>query len=119
MGTATLIDGPLPFVDAAMLIGATALTVGVLGHGIYQAVKANFQQKAKAKAQATTSSSKDTTIRALNATGTVIAVRDGVTHVSVRAAPYMGTLQNWITIGSSHPCTFAVQSVVIKWDGGN
>jgi len=59
-----------------------------------------------------------TTIDALNATGKVIAIQDSPTHVSVIPAPHIGTLQNWIDTGSSHPCTEAVRSVVIKWDGG-
>jgi len=57
-----------------------------------------------------------TTIGALNATGMVVAVRDGLTHVSVKPAPHMGTLQDWINTGSSHPCTAAVKSVVIPWE---
>lgn len=59
-----------------------------------------------------------TTMGALNSTGKVIAIQDGPTHVSVIPAPHMGTLQNWIDTGSTHPCTEAVRSVVIKWDGG-
>ena len=58
-----------------------------------------------------------TTIGRLNSTGKVIAIQDGLTHVSVIPAPHMGTLQNWIDTGSSHPCTEAVKSVVIKWNG--
>lgn len=59
-----------------------------------------------------------TTIAALNSTGVVIAYQDGPTHISVVPSPGMGTLQDWIDTGSSHPCTFAVQTVVVKWDGG-
>lgn len=59
-----------------------------------------------------------TTMGALNSTGKVIAIQDGLTHVSVIPAPHMGSLQNWIDTGSSHPCTEAVRSVVVKWDGG-
>lgn len=39
MGAGTFADGPLPFADAAMLIGAAVLTVGVIGYGTYQATK--------------------------------------------------------------------------------
>ena len=56
-----------------------------------------------------------TTIEALNSTGVVYAVKDGVTHVSVR--PVSGTMEDWINAGSSSIWTQAVKSVVIKWDG--
>lgn len=59
-----------------------------------------------------------TTIEALNSTGKLIAIQDKPNHVSVIPALHMGTLQNWIDTGSSHPCTEAVKSVVVKWDGG-
>ncbi len=58
-----------------------------------------------------------TTIEALNATGMVIAFQDKPNHVCVIPAPHMGTLQEWIETGSSHPCTWAVKAVVIKWGG--
>lgn len=58
-----------------------------------------------------------TTMEALNATGLVYAVRDGVTHVSV--IPIGGTMENRINAGSSSVWTQAVKSVVIKWDGAN
>ncbi|MFR8011648.1 MAG: hypothetical protein ACLU8W_07820 [Clostridia bacterium] len=58
-----------------------------------------------------------TTIEALNATGIVYAVQDKPTHVSVR--PVDGTMDDWISAGSSSVWTQAVKSVVIKWDGGN
>ena len=58
-----------------------------------------------------------TTIGALNSTGMLIAIHDGPNHVSVIPAPTMGTLQEWIRTGPSHPCTAAVKSVVIKWKG--
>ena len=57
-----------------------------------------------------------TTIEALNATGIVYAVQDGLTHVSVR--PVGATTEDWIRIGSLSVWTQAVRSVVIKWDGG-
>ena len=56
-----------------------------------------------------------TTIEDLNATGLVYAVRDGVTHVSVR--PIGGTMDDWINAGSSSIWTRAIKSVVTKWDG--
>ena len=58
-----------------------------------------------------------TTIEAINATGVVYAVQDGVNHVSVH--PIGGTLKDWHNAGSSSVWTQAVKSVVIKWDGGN
>lgn len=58
-----------------------------------------------------------TTIEALNATGIVVAIQDKPNHVSVMPASYIGTLQEWIDTGASHPCTLAVKSVVVKWDG--
>ena len=58
-----------------------------------------------------------TTIEALNATGLVYAVRDNVTHVSVR--PVGGTMEDWINAGADSVWTQAVKSVVIKWDGVN
>ena len=56
-----------------------------------------------------------TTIEDLNSTGLVYAVRDGITHVSVR--PVGGSIQDWIDAGSSSVWTQAVKSVVVKWDG--
>lgn len=56
-----------------------------------------------------------TTIEALNATGLVYAVPDGVTYVSVR--PVGGTMDDWINEGSGSIWTQAVKSVVVKWDG--
>ena len=57
-----------------------------------------------------------TTIEALNATGVVYAVQDGLTHVSVR--PVGAPMEAWINAGSGSIWTQAVKSVVIKWDGG-
>ena len=54
-----------------------------------------------------------TTIEALNATGLVYAVRDGVTHVSVR--PIGGTMDDWINEGPNSKWTLAIQSVVTKY----
>ena len=56
-----------------------------------------------------------TTIEALNATGVVYAVQDGVTHVSVR--PVGATMGDWINAGPGSIWTQAVRSVTIKWDG--
>ncbi|MBR6666207.1 MAG: RHS repeat-associated core domain-containing protein [Lachnospiraceae bacterium] len=39
-GGATLSDGPLPFGDIVGLAGATLLTVGAIGYGVYQAAQA-------------------------------------------------------------------------------
>lgn len=58
-----------------------------------------------------------TTIKALNATGTVVAIRDGYTHVSVVPAPGAGTMSDWIELGKKHPATWACKSVAIKWKG--
>ena len=58
-----------------------------------------------------------TTIEALNATGVVYAVCDGVGHVSVH--PIGGTLEDWHNAGSSAIWITAVKSVVVKWNGGN
>ena len=57
-----------------------------------------------------------TTIKALNVTGVVYAVQDGLTHVSVR--PVGAPMEAWINAGSGSIWTQAVKSVVIKWDGG-
>ena len=56
-----------------------------------------------------------TTIEALNATGIVYAVQDGVTHVSVY--PVGGTMADWVSAGPSSIWTQAVKLVTIKWDG--
>ena len=56
-----------------------------------------------------------TTIEALNATGVVRAYQDRIGHV--RVDPVVGTLADWRAGGSKHPCTIAVKSVVVKWDG--
>ena len=58
-----------------------------------------------------------TTIEALNATGLVRACQDRPGHV--RVDPVVGSLADWHTGGSEHPCTIAVKSVVVKWYGGN
>lgn len=58
-----------------------------------------------------------TTIEALNATGVVYAVRDGVNHVSV--FPVGGTLADWHNAGSLSVWTATIKSVVVKWVGGN
>lgn len=51
-GGAAVADGPLPFGDAAGLIGAAALAAGAVGYGIYQASKAVSAEKVKAKGKA-------------------------------------------------------------------
>ena len=56
-----------------------------------------------------------TTIEALNATGVVYATKDGPTHVSVY--PVGGTMSDWVYAGASSTWTYAVKSVVVKWDG--
>ena len=53
-----------------------------------------------------------TTIESLNATGLVLAIKDGPTHVSV--IPIGGTVLDWINAGSSSVWTAAVKSVVVK-----
>ena len=55
------------------------------------------------------------TIGALNATGLVTAINDRPGHV--RVDPKFGTLAEWRAVGPNHPCTIAVRSVCIKWDG--
>ena len=57
-----------------------------------------------------------TTIEALNATGIVHEVQDNAYHVTVR--PVGASVEDWIAAGSGSVWTQAVQSVVIKWDGG-
>jgi len=56
-----------------------------------------------------------TTIGALNSTGAVFAVQDGLTHVSV--FPVGGTMTSWHIAGSTSMWSLAVQSVCVKWDG--
>lgn len=156
MGASTFADGPLPFADAAMLIGVAALTVGVIGFGTFQAVKSISIPKAKAKDAVLpklpmdtviyrwpdrgaynvnfTPSIRDlqfpnsglsfstipkpgsavTTIGALNATGVVYAVPDGISHVSVY--PVGGTIASWHAAGPNSPWSLAVQSVCANWD---
>ena len=48
-GSLALADGPLPFGDGAALVGATALTVGAVGYGVYQTAKTSARAKPKAK----------------------------------------------------------------------
>ena len=113
-GGAAAVDGPLPFGDAVAGVGATLLTVGAIGYGIYQATQAkteeitasppnltviyryggtnpgNLTPKAKDKRTGLSFSTVPrlgaamTTIEAINATGVVYAVQDGTSHVSVR-----------------------------------
>ena len=152
-GTA-LIDGPLPFGDVVGITGVTLLTIGAIGYGINQTLRAPALQRAEEKAVAITASpssstliyryggtnpanltpkEKDrfsglsfstipmpgaavTTIEALNATGVVFAVKDGPHHVSVR--PVGASMDDWINAGTMSIWTYAVKSVVVKWDGG-
>ena len=58
-----------------------------------------------------------TTIEALNETGIVYAIQDNAYHVTVR--PVGASVEDWIAAGSGSVWTRAVQSVVIKWDGGD
>ena len=59
----------------------------------------------------------ETTIEAINATGIVYAVQDGLTHVSVY--PVGHTVEEWQNAGPDSIWTHAVKSVVtkVKWDG--
>lgn len=59
----------------------------------------------------------ETTIEAINATGIVYAVQDGLTHVSVY--PVGHTVEEWEEAGPDSIWTHAVKSVVtkVKWDG--
>ena len=59
--------------------------------------------------------SAETTIEEINMTGCLIAVQDGLTHVSVR--PLNGTMQDWIDSGRDSVWTKALKSVVRKWNG--
>ena len=54
-----------------------------------------------------------TTIGAINSTGVVWAVRDGVNHVSVR--PIGASTLDWIGAGSNSKWTKAVKSVVVRY----
>jgi len=150
-GGVALGDGPLPFCDIVGLAGASLLTVGAIGYGLYRAARVpavsipkveektetlppptviyryggtnpgNLTPKEKDKYSGLSFSTIPmpgaamTTIEALNATGVVCAVKDGVTHVSVR--PVGATMEDWINAGPSSKWTQAVRSVVIKWDG--
>ena len=58
-----------------------------------------------------------TTIEAINETGIVYAVVDGMNHVSVY--PIGGSMSDWVQAGSTSIWTQAVKSVTIKWDGVN
>ena len=55
-----------------------------------------------------------TTVATVNATGTLVAIRDGINHVSIIPNPLVGTLDEWIEEGSNHVCTQTLQSIVIK-----
>ena len=60
-----------------------------------------------------------TTMEALNATGPVYAVPDGVTYVSVR--PVGGTMDDWINEGSGSIESLKTEILVrsalgIRWD---
>ena len=56
-----------------------------------------------------------TTIEELNATGVVVAVRDGPKHVSVK--PVGASVEDWINAGPTSIWTQTVKAVVVKWDG--
>lgn len=53
---------------------------------------------------------------AVNSTGTLIAIQDGPTHVSIRPNPAVGTLQEWIEEGPDSTYTQTMKSVTMKWD---
>ncbi len=54
-----------------------------------------------------------TTIGALKGTGILNVAQDNIYHIAV--TPRFDTIENWVKLGSLHPCTAAVQSVVMKW----
>ena len=56
-----------------------------------------------------------TTIGALKGTGILNAEQDAPGHVAV--TPKYDTMENWVRLGTSHPCTGAIKSVIIKWEG--
>ncbi|WP_337514179.1 RHS repeat-associated core domain-containing protein, partial [Ruminococcus sp.] len=60
----------------------------------------------------------ETTVSAINSSGYLIAIRDGANHVSVVPNPAVGTLDEWIETGSSHPCTQVLKSRVVKHKKG-
>lgn len=53
-----------------------------------------------------------TTIEAVNATGVLVAVKDGANHVSVR--PTNASMVDWIEQGSDSVWTTALKSIVVK-----
>lgn len=56
-----------------------------------------------------------TTVGALNATGILYAVKDGLDHVSV--FPVGGTIEEWRNASSSSIWTQTLKSLVKKWGG--
>ena len=54
-----------------------------------------------------------TTIEKVNSTGVLQAVKDGVTHVSVR--PTNASVQAWITAGSNSMWTKVLKAIVSKF----
>jgi len=53
-----------------------------------------------------------TTIQLINATGILVAIQDGPSHISVR--PVGATVEEWHNAGPSSPWTQALRSVVIR-----
>jgi|GEM_PF-3101037 len=58
-----------------------------------------------------------TTVELLEGTGMLSVKKDGIAHYSVVPSPNVGSLAEWINVGSTYKCTYAVKSVVMKWDG--
>lgn len=55
-----------------------------------------------------------TTVNTINATGVLVAVKDGANHYSI----YPGvTIKQWRDAGSTSIWTQTLKSIVVKWDG--
>lgn len=56
----------------------------------------------------------ETTVATVNSTGILLAIRDGINHVSIVPNPAVSSLEEWIEEGQNHICTQTLQSIVIK-----
>lgn len=57
-----------------------------------------------------------TTVNTINATGVLVAVKDGANNYSIY--PVGATIKQWRDAGSTSIWPQTLKSIVVKWDGG-
>ena len=57
-----------------------------------------------------------TTVNTINATGVLVAIKDGASHYSIY--PVGATVKQWYDAGSASIWTQTLKAIVVKRDGG-